>query len=88
MPWSNNSKEYQEHRKGVGKDSRIIRVNDDMNNVFSIGLLDRITELYNDGMDPEKIGDVFDRDPDEIFMALFHQARRERTKRVFAYRQK
>lgn len=54
--------------------------------VFTQGLLDVITELYEDGYSVEDIAYVFDKDSDEIFLALFHQARQGKINRTFAYR--
>lgn len=59
---------------------------DDMERAFTEGALTFILEKYENGLSPEEIGDLINRDPDEIFIALFHLARRGLTQRKFAYR--
>ncbi|MFC4403292.1 hypothetical protein [Gracilibacillus xinjiangensis] len=45
-----------------------------------------VTELFNEGYEPEQIGEALKRDPDEIFIALFHQAIEGKLTREFAWR--
>lgn len=48
--------------------------------------LDEITKAWNDGADLEYLAKKYQRLPDEILLALFHQARNGKTKRPFAFR--
>lgn len=64
----------------------VIRINDDLEDYFSVALLHEITELWNDGYKLEDIADVYHKNPDEIFLALFHQSRNDKTHRAFGRR--
>ena len=59
---------------------------DDMNLCFAGEMLAEIKELYNKGYTVEQIGRYFDRDPDEIFLGLFHLARKGEKIRKFGRR--
>lgn len=45
-----------------------------------------ITNYWEDGKEVEDIAKIFKRDPDEIFLALFHQSREGLIERPFARR--
>lgn len=62
----------------------LIRLNDDLEEFISVDLMAEITDLYNSGADPETIGERYNKDPDEIFLILLHQGRRNRIKRAYA----
>ena len=53
----------------------IIRLFEDVNLVFSGSMLNEILEKHNLGYSLEEISEYLNRDPDEIFLALFHLAR-------------
>ena len=53
----------------------IIRLFEDANLVFSGSMLNEILEKHNLGYSLEEISEYLNRDPDEIFLALFHLAR-------------
>ena len=53
----------------------VIRLFEDANLVFSGSMLNEILEKHNEGYSFEEIGEYLKRDPDEIFLALFHLAR-------------
>ena len=53
----------------------IVRLFDDANIDFSGSMLNEILEKHNEGYSFEEIGEYLKRDPDEIFLALFHLAR-------------
>jgi len=53
---------------------------------FEDFVLDRITEDWESGDSIERIAWREKRDPDEIFLALFHQARERKITRPFGYR--
>jgi len=53
---------------------------------FEDFVLDRITEAWESGDTIERIAWREKRDPDEIFLALFHQARERKITRPFGYR--
>lgn len=56
---------------------------EDLELAFPADHLKEITKMWNDGASAEFIAKQYRRDPDEIFLALFHQARKGRTKRRF-----
>lgn len=55
---------------------------------FSKKQLTRITNKWNRGIDIELIAKQEQRNVDEVFLALFHQARARKVKRPFAFRKK
>jgi len=63
-----------------------IFVLEDLELAFPKDQLNDITKRYNNGESVESIAETEKRDPDEIFLALFHQARQKKTKKPFAYR--
>ncbi|HAM79575.1 hypothetical protein [Ornithinibacillus bavariensis] len=64
----------------------IIKLFRDNELYFSNGLLDEITELYNEGHEIEDIAETFNRPVIEIMLALLYQAMQEKVTRPFAYR--
>ena len=79
-------KRIKKSRKEQLDERGLIYCLSDLNIIFSESLLDEVTELYERGYKLEEIGNLLDRDPDEIFIGLFHQARNNKIKRTFAYR--
>lgn len=76
MRASNSSKLKKRDRKtGRFFDGGICYILDDLNLVFAGDMLKEILSLYNLGYSVEEIGEYFERDPDEIFLALMHLAR-------------
>ncbi|MGJ9460084.1 hypothetical protein [Oceanobacillus sp. CF4.6] len=75
-------KSKQEQVSGSG----VVYCLGDLDPAFSEVLLEEVTELYEMGYEPEEIGSLLHRDPDEIFIALFHQSRHGKTKRLFGKR--
>lgn len=61
---------------------------EDLELAFPKEQLTQITKQWNKGWEIEKIAENMSREPDEVFLALFHQARRGRIKRPFAYQVK
>jgi len=55
---------------------------------FEDFVLDRITEAWESGDSIERIAWREKRDPDEIFLALFHQARERKITRPFGFRKR
>lgn len=64
----------------------IIYCLDDLETAFGDEILQEITELHEKGHSVEEISEAFNRDADEVFIGLFHQARKGKTTRPFAYR--
>jgi len=54
---------------------------EDLELAFEKRDLELITEKWNRGANIFKIAEEHKRDPDEIFLAIFHQARKGRLKR-------
>lgn len=59
---------------------------EDLELAFEDFVLDRITDDWESGDSIERIAWREKRDPDEIFLALFHQARERKITRPFGYR--
>ena len=59
---------------------------EDLELAFEDFVLDRITDAWESGDSIERIAWREKRDPDEIFLALFHQARERKITRPFAHR--
>ncbi|WP_051681322.1 hypothetical protein [Virgibacillus alimentarius] len=59
---------------------------EDLELAFPVDQLKEITNMWNEGSEIEFIAKKYRRDMDEVFLALFHQARRRKTKRPFAFR--
>jgi hypothetical protein len=59
---------------------------DELEFIFPRWQLDEITEMWNDGMELEEIAKIQRRDAREVFLALFHQADKNKVTRAFAYR--
>jgi len=61
---------------------------EDLELAFPRKQLSEITKRWNKGEELEDIAKSIERNPDEVFLALFHQSRYDRTKRPFAWRYK
>ncbi|WP_200411390.1 hypothetical protein [Virgibacillus salexigens] len=61
---------------------------EDLELAFPKHQLKEITKQWNNGKDVEQIAFKIRRHPDEVFLALFHQSRKGKIKRPFAYRMK
>lgn len=77
--------------KKVGRErvwGGLVPILEDMENFISQGLLDEITEMHEEGYEPEEIAKAYryQLDPDWVFIVLFHQARKGKIKRPFAFR--
>lgn len=79
-------KRIKKNRKAGEVGSGIVYCLADLDPVFSGELLEEITKLFEMGYQPEEIGPLLHRDPDEIFIALFHQSRQGNVSRPFARR--
>ncbi|MGY0692647.1 hypothetical protein ACW2QC_07610 [Virgibacillus sp. FSP13] len=73
-------------RKERLADGALVYCLSDLEIIFSEGLIKEVTDLYEAGHCPEEIGQAINRDPDEVFIALFHQARQGKIDRAFAKR--
>lgn len=60
----------------IVKGKKYVFCNEDLEPAFEQKQLDIITEKWNSGYSFEQIAFEHNRDPDEIFLAIFHQARR------------
>lgn len=56
---------------------------EDLELVFSKKQLKGLTKMWNGGSDMTFIAKQYKRDPDEIFLALFHQSRKGKIRRPF-----
>ncbi|MCG5104415.1 hypothetical protein [Oceanobacillus alkalisoli] len=61
---------------------------EDLELAFPKDQLESITIAWNNGMELENIAEKYKRAPEEIFLALFHQAMENKVTRAFAYRKK
>lgn len=61
---------------------------DDLELAFPKDQLNQITDDWEAGMELEFIAKKNKRMPEEVFLALFHQARKKKIKRPFAYRKR
>lgn len=61
--------------------------NEDLELAFEQEDLEVITRKWNTGWKLEQIAEEHKRDPDEIFLAIFHQAREGKIFRRLAYKQ-
>lgn len=59
--------------------------NEDLELAFERADLNDITKQWNNGKCIHEIAYAYKRDPDEVFLALFHQAREGKIKRRFNY---
>jgi hypothetical protein len=59
---------------------------EDLELAFPREQLEEITEQWNSGMELEDIAKVQKRHAQEVFLALFHQAIKEKVTRPFAFR--
>lgn len=62
-----------------GKD--YVFCNEDLEPTFERQELELITSMWNEGEDILTIANRIERDPDEVFLAIFHQARHEKIER-------
>ncbi|MFD2133314.1 hypothetical protein ACFSKI_19045 [Pseudogracilibacillus auburnensis] len=67
-----------------GKD--YVFCNEELEPVFERHALEAISEKWNRGCSIEQIAIEYERDPDEIFLAIFHQAREGKIVRKLNYR--
>ena len=61
---------------------------DELEFAFPKEQLNLITKHWNSGMELEDIAKRHKRKPEEVLLALIHQARRNEIERPFAYRRK
>jgi hypothetical protein len=66
--------------------SDYVYVLEDLELAFPKDQITSITKRWNQGEDMESIAKDLKRHPDEVFLALFHQARRDRVTRPFGFR--
>ncbi|MFC2948559.1 hypothetical protein [Virgibacillus sediminis] len=59
---------------------------EDLELAFPKEQLKQITKQWNSGWEVREIAENISREPDEVFLALFHQARMGEVKRPFAFR--
>lgn len=59
---------------------------EDLELAFYKSQLDRITKRWNNGESLDKISRTEQRETDEVFLALFHQARKGKITRPFGFR--
>lgn len=67
------------------KGKKYVFCNEDLEPAFEQTEIDNITEKWNDGYSFEEIAEDHSRDPDEIFLAVFHQAREGKITRKLFY---
>lgn len=65
---------------------KLVRILPEAELFFVDYLLVEIGNLYRDGYTPEVIGESLNRDPDEIFLALFHLSKQDESIEPFARR--
>lgn len=53
----------------------VVKILDDVELLFSHEMLEKILLLHNTGYKIEELSEYMKRDPDEIFLALFHLSR-------------
>lgn len=63
---------------------KLVKLLHDLELNFSEQMLLEVTNDYNDGMDINDIAEKYNLEPDRIFIALFHQARRDKITRPYA----
>ncbi len=61
---------------------------EDLELAFPVEQLELITNQWNAGMELEDIAKWHKRKPEEVFLALFHQAMENKVTRAFAYRKR
>ncbi|MFA1820579.1 hypothetical protein ACDX78_10410 [Virgibacillus oceani] len=59
---------------------------EDLELAFPKKQLQQITKEWNSGWSIESIAENIQRDPDEVFLALFHQARKNKIKRKYSHK--
>lgn len=59
---------------------------EDLELAFPVDQLEEITDQWNNGMEMEEISKLQKRHIHEVFLALIHQAIKEKVTRPFAYR--
>ncbi|MGJ9460312.1 hypothetical protein [Oceanobacillus sp. CF4.6] len=60
---------------------------EDLELAFPRNQLKEVTKSWNKGASIEYIAAKYNRDPDEVFLALFHQARKSKIRRPFMGRE-
>lgn len=58
------------------KRRKIVVILDDLDFIWDEPELFKLAKMNNEGMSILEMAEAFERDPDEIFLALFHLARR------------
>ncbi|MEN2765657.1 hypothetical protein [Ornithinibacillus xuwenensis] len=66
--------------------SEYVFILEELELAFTEMQLKEITKEWNKGAELEDIAEKHQRHIDEVFLALFHQARKRKIKRPFAYR--
>lgn len=78
----NLARKIKRRMKECRSRDNIIYCLQDMDEVFSSHLLEAITDLHEEGYQVHTIANAINRDPDEVFIALFHQARQGKITRA------
>lgn len=73
------------HAVYLKKGHKYIFCNEDLELAFEKDVLEEITEMWNARIKIDDIAIKFRRDPDEVFLAIFHQARAGKIKRKLNY---
>lgn len=68
------------------KGKKYVFCNEDLEPAFEQDEIDIIAEKWNQGFSFEEIAEEHMRDPDEIFLAIFHQAREGKISRKLIYK--
>jgi hypothetical protein len=72
-----NDSPYKEHLLREPRINRVI-VCEDFNFVWDEGELTEMRKMWKKGVDIEEMAECFDRDPDEVILALMHLAKEDK----------
>lgn len=84
--WFMSIRRKKTRKEVLSQSWRVITLLDDMELKISEALFQEVIELYEDGHSVEAIGEAIKRDPDEIFIVLFHAVRNGYKLKAFAKR--
>lgn len=70
-------------KRPKGDTSDWVYLNDDLEQMYTTNQVKRMANMFNNNVNVFEIAKDFRADPDSIFMALFHLARRNKLTRSF-----
>ena len=73
-------------KQTIKENDPLVFLLEDLELTFRQKELEEITERYERGESIEDLAEEYSRDPDEVFIGIFHQARRGKIKRKFGIR--